>query len=182
MKLIYAQLTGALAVTFALAACVPRTVAPSPTAAPSPRPVASAPASPAPAAPAPAAWIDNPRTPGDWTYGLVEGGTIARYANGGAPLFAVGCMTNSRRVLLMREGVSAVGTAAMTIRTETADRTLGTTRNQAGNAVSAALAAREPLLDAIALTRGRFAVEVPGTPTLYLPNWAEVARVVEDCR
>jgi len=38
------------------------------------------------------------------------------------------------------------------------------------------------LLDAMALARGRFAVEVAGYPALYLPNWAEVARVVEDCR
>ena len=70
----------------------------------------------------------------------------------------------------------------MTVRTETADRALSATRNAAGTAASAQVAPREPLLDAIALTRGRFAVELAGTPNLYLPNWAEVSRVIEDCR
>ena len=39
-----------------------------------------------------------------------------------------------------------------------------------------------PLLDAMAITRGRFAVEVEGEPGLYVPAWAEVTRVIEDCR
>ena len=181
MKPIYAHLAGALALTFTLAACVPSTVAPPPPPAPDPRPSA-APARPAPAPPAPRAWIDNPRTPGDWSYAQVAGGTIARYSAGGAPVFAIGCDTASRRVMLTREGVTAGPGGGLTIRTETADRTLPATRNAAGTAASAQVAAREPLLDAIALTRGRFAVELAGTPNLYLPNWAEVSRVIEDCR
>jgi hypothetical protein len=44
------------------------------------------------------------------------------------------------------------------------------------------LAATDPLLDAIAFSRGRFAVEAPGLPTLILPTWPEPARVVEECR
>ncbi|MGE5953581.1 MAG: hypothetical protein ACM308_08200 [Qipengyuania vulgaris] len=44
------------------------------------------------------------------------------------------------------------------------------------------MAPKSPLLDAMALTKGRFAVETPGLPTLYLPAWAEVTRVIEDCR
>lgn len=46
----------------------------------------------------------------------------------------------------------------------------------------ARFAARDPLLDAMAFSRGRFAVEVNGLPTLYLPAWAEIGRVIEDCR
>jgi hypothetical protein len=48
--------------------------------------------------------------------------------------------------------------------------------------LAVSLVTRDPLLDAIAFSRGRFMVEVPGTATLYLPAWPEVARVVEDCR
>ncbi|HCY02645.1 MAG TPA: hypothetical protein DHU71_07085, partial [Erythrobacter sp.] len=48
--------------------------------------------------------------------------------------------------------------------------------------LTATLAANDPLLDAMAVTRGRFAVETPGLSTLYLPPWAEVSRVIEDCR
>ena len=71
----------------------------------------------------------------------------------------------------------------MTLRTETQDRTLQARPGTGQAPLSVAVvAARDPLLDAIALTRGRFAVETPGQPTLYLPAWAEVTRVIEDCR
>lgn len=46
----------------------------------------------------------------------------------------------------------------------------------------ATLRAGDPLLDAMAFSRGRFAIEVNGLPTLYLPAWAEIGRVIEDCR
>jgi len=44
------------------------------------------------------------------------------------------------------------------------------------------LSARDPLLDAIAFSRGRFALEAAGLETLYLPAWPELSRVIEDCR
>lgn len=71
----------------------------------------------------------------------------------------------------------------MTIRAETQARNLTATSSAAEPpAIEARLAAGDRLLDAIALSKGRFAVEGPGTPTLYLPSWAEVTRVIEDCR
>ena len=48
--------------------------------------------------------------------------------------------------------------------------------------VALTLAARDSVLDAMAFSRGRFAVETAGLPTLYLPSWPEVSRVIEDCR
>ena len=42
--------------------------------------------------------------------------------------------------------------------------------------------ARDPLLDAMAFSKGRFALEVAGLPTLYVPSYPEVTRVIEDCR
>ena len=49
-------------------------------------------------------------------------------------------------------------------------------------ALAVTLDARDPLLDAMAFSRGRFAIEVAGQPALYLPSWSEVGRVIEDCR
>jgi hypothetical protein len=46
----------------------------------------------------------------------------------------------------------------------------------------AARAASDAALDQIAYSRGRFAVEVRGLETLIMPAWAEVGRVIEDCR
>jgi hypothetical protein len=68
----------------------------------------------------------------------------------------------------------------MTIVTQTQTRAFNATA-QSG-VVSVALQSRDPLLDAMAFSRGRFAVEVTGWPTLYVPSWTEVSRVIEDCR
>ncbi|MDG2003332.1 MAG: hypothetical protein P8J20_08375 [Novosphingobium sp.] len=48
--------------------------------------------------------------------------------------------------------------------------------------IAVTLPASDPLLDAMAFSRGRFAVETAGLPTLYVPSWPEVSRVIEDCR
>lgn len=71
----------------------------------------------------------------------------------------------------------------MRILTETTTRLLDAqqTGPHSGDFV-VVLSPRDSLLDAIALSRGRFAVEMAGLPTLYLPSWAEVSRVIEDCR
>jgi hypothetical protein len=45
-----------------------------------------------------------------------------------------------------------------------------------------AFAAGDPILDAMAYSRGRFALETAALPTLYLPSWPEVSRVIEACR
>lgn len=48
--------------------------------------------------------------------------------------------------------------------------------------ITARLGPRDPLLDQMAFSRGRFTLEVAGLPALYLPSWPEVSRVIEDCR
>ena len=49
-------------------------------------------------------------------------------------------------------------------------------------AVAITFAASDRQLDAMAFSRGRFMLEVSGLPTLVLPAWAEVGKVIEDCR
>ena len=187
MKPIYTQFVGAIAITFAVAACIPATTSPPPAGtrpAPAqtrPAPVEAAPAT-LPAAQASQNWLDQPRTPGDWGYRPIQGGTLAEYSDASGPLFSIGCTAPARQIVLRRENVDRGSDVRMTVRTETSDRTLVARPTDDGPANRAVIAANDSLLDAVALTRGRFAVEVAGTDTLYLPAWAEVTRVIEDCR
>ena len=71
----------------------------------------------------------------------------------------------------------------MQVQTETTTRQLQAEPLQGERRLAIAqLPAGDPLLDAMAITKGRFALEVEGEPTLYVPAWAEVTRVIEDCR
>lgn len=83
-------------------------------------------------------------------------------------------------MFLSRAGAA---TTPMTVRTNATTRTLAVQPTGATPAYAAvALPPSDPLLDAIAFTRGRFTLEQAGTPPLVLPPWSEVARVIEDCR
>ncbi len=92
------------------------------------------------------------------------------------------CDRAGSRIDFWRAGTSAAP-RAMIVRTETAARTLQLVQAQDTNPyLTTGMSARDPLLDAMALSKGRFAVEVEGMRTLYLPAWTEVSRVIEDCR
>lgn len=117
-----------------------------------------------------------PQTPGDWRYSAASGQTRASYGRGDT-VFAITCDLSSRSITLARAGS---GASAMRIRTESTERTLNATLRE--TSVAATLTARDPLLDAMAFSKGRFAVEVTGMTPLYLPSWVEVSRVLEDCR
>jgi len=155
-----------------LAACVPA-------APPAPPPVASPEPVPAPTAPPPPAdWRDRPASPGTWRYAVAAGGSVAEFGRPGAPAdAALRCDRAGGRVLLVRAGAAA---GPLTVRTGTATRTLPATAAATGAA--AAIPANDRLLDAMAFSRGRFALEAAGVAPLSLPAWAEVGRVIEDCR
>ncbi|WP_228244062.1 hypothetical protein [Porphyrobacter sp. GA68] len=181
MKPVYARLTAALVLTFGVAACVPRAAAP-----PAPAPAAPAPTvlPPAPGpAPAFSNWKDAPRTLGEWRYAPAPGGGTALYADPGrGTRFTLRCDRSQRQIVLEQPG-QASGAVPVVVRTDALNRTLAgqAVPGQAGG-VRVTLPATDPLLDAMALSRGRFAVEAAGQPPLYLPSWPEVTRVVEDCR
>jgi hypothetical protein len=123
--------------------------------------------------------MDAARTPGDWSYGNLT----ARYTSpSGQSLFTMTCDKAKGTVTLVRLGNVAAATP-MRILTETATRLFDAkpAGSQTGGLV-VILQARDSLLDAMALSRGRFAVETGGASTLYLPSWTEVSRVIEDCR
>lgn len=158
-----------------LAGCVPpppSIPAPGPSAAPPP------PQRPAPAPPRPAAdWRDAPITPGNWTYATSPGGSVASFGGG---LFTMRCNPQTRAVILVRAATQGATPASLSITTSNLSRTLNGSRTGAG--IEASVSARDPLLDAMALSRGRFVISAAGEQTLYLPSWTEVTRVVEDCR
>jgi hypothetical protein len=62
-------------------------------------------------------------------------------------------------------------------------QTLAATANDTNSAYLAVdIAAADPILDAMAFSRGRVLVEMEGQQPIILPSWAEIARIVEDCR
>ena len=178
MKPIYAHTAAALALTFAIAACVPPAPRPTPPVQTRPTPTPSP--TPAPPAPTFSNWMDAPQTPGDWTYRSASGGGTAQFgAAASEPRFTMRCDIQSRSVILTRLGAPGSATQ-MIVRAESQSRTLPAASD--GGSVTARLAASDRLLDAMALSKGRFAIEVAGASPLYLPSWAEVTRVIEDCR
>jgi hypothetical protein len=163
-----------------LAGCVPQVAPPPPVVAPpQPAPVASA--RPAPLS---SDWRDWPRTPGDWRYDAAQ--VIARYVDAaGRPLLTLSCDRAARRILMTRPSPAVA--AALTIRTSSALRAVTVQARAPADAaplvmLDAAFAADDRLLDAMAFSRGTFTVEQQGQPPLVLPAWAEVGRVVQDCR
>ncbi|MEZ0134019.1 MULTISPECIES: hypothetical protein [Novosphingobium] len=170
-------LTG-LAATAALSGCVPpppSTPAPRPgtTHAPQPRPATPTAPPPSPMA---ADWRDAPQTPGNWSYAGNGAASGATFGNG---QFIVQCDT-ARTVTLLRAAAPRAGAVGMSITSSTGARALTGTATPRGVVVT--LPARDSALDAMAFSRGRFAVLVTGEPTLYLPSWTEISRVIEDCR
>jgi hypothetical protein len=165
-----------------LAACVPPP-APAPAPAPTPTSTVARPVTPPPQ-PTYQNWMDAPQTPGDWFYIPQAGASIAAFGPAERqPWFAMRCDMSSRTVSIGRASASTMA-QPMTIRTESATRTFSANPAQGSieHLVATALPAADPFLDAMAFSKGRFAVEVAGEATLYLPSWPEVTRVIEDCR
>jgi len=200
MKATYLTAIGALALTFALAACIPEPdvpLPPPPSQSPAPAPAAAPRTAPAPAptpTPQPASppvssgpvyenYLDAPQTPGDWDYAREPGETLAQFGTGiSEARFILRC-ADGQVGLAYVTGRAQTAARAMTIRTETLTRTIAA-RPVAGQGelLAAFLAPSDSLLDAMAITKGRFAVLVEGQRSLYLPAWVEVSRVIEDCR
>ncbi|WP_425230535.1 hypothetical protein [Sphingomonas sp.] len=146
--------------------------------------------SPPPAAPhaiapplLPADWREWPQTPGTWRYTADARGSVAMFGRVGSDAVAVlRCDRRGGRLFL---SVAGSEPATLTVRTSSVTRTLpvGATDGMPPY-LAATLTPADPLLDAMAFSRGRFVLslaEARGGP-LVLPAWAEVGRVVEDCR
>ena len=123
----------------------------------------------------------SPVSPGTWTYRSVTGGSEAAFVDGtGTTRMLIACGKITRLVTISR--VSAAPAASMSFWTSTVTRDLASRFDQPSGRVIAQVGGLDPLLDAIAFSRGRFAVSMPGYPALVLPAGGEVGHVVEDCR
>ena len=107
-----------------------------------------------------------PLASGQWSYFATAGGSIAMYGT----LIQLRCDRATRTITIARPDGAP---AALTISTDSIERTLPP---------SGRLLATDPLLDAIAFSRGRFLVSDGTGPTVAVPSWPETARSIEDCR
>ena len=155
-----------------------REIAPTPTPTATPRPLP-----PPPPPPRVSDWRDAPATPGSWRWRMEGSRSVARF---GDDALVLSCNRDAGAITLIRPAAGTVEgerQVPMTIQTATIERTVSALAESGPPPVIAlTLSARDSLLDAMAFSRGRFAVETAGLPTLYVPSWTEVSRVIEDCR
>lgn len=128
-------------------------------------------------------WRDIPLAPGTWVYREDERGSLALYGEPDSEaVFLVRCDRADRRIVFSRAGsLEAGGTMAFQASHGEASYAA---QNSAGAQpyIVAATGGTDSYLDAIAFSRGRIVVTVPGHPVLALPNWPQMTRVFEDCR
>jgi hypothetical protein len=123
----------------------------------------------------------SPVSTGAWGYREIAGGSEASFVDGaGTTRMVIACGKITRLVTLSR--VSAAPAASLSFWTSSSSRSLSARFDQPSGRVIAQLGGTDPLLDALAFSRGRFAAMMPGSPALVLPAGPEVAHVVEDCR
>ena len=125
--------------------------------------------------------MDAPQTPGDWLYRATSDGSTAMFGRPGNPPSA--WLTCRRAGGVVEISAAGAISGPMIVRTESVDRPVNLApAAQEPPAAVARVPAQDSLLDAMAYSKGRFALEAAGAPPLYLPAWPEVARVIEDCR
>lgn len=129
-------------------------------------------------------WTEWPLAKGDWVYREDDRGSIALFGPPNAEAtFIIRCDRARNQLFLSREGVVAESGAQMTLRASSGLQSYPA-RNSGGalNYAAIALPVTDYMMDRIAFSRGRFAVETNGLQSLAIPIWPEFIRVVEDCR
>ena len=118
---------------------------------------------------------------GDWTYSSTATGSEATFSNSsGQPQLTIRCTRSNRRIALLKAATAP--SPSLWVWTSSQKRSLPATYDAASARVSADLQAYDPFLDAIAASRGRIGFSSSGLAALVVPPWAEVGRVIEDCR
>lgn len=168
-----------VAALLAFSACTAPSPPPAPQPAPLPKPVIITPVQ-TPKEPA-GEWVDWPLAPGDWVYRQDQRGSIALFGPIGAnALVTLRCDRTLRKVYLAREGrsVGPIVIRSSSAMKEFASAPTGGTPPY----IATEIAPSDPILDAMALSRGRIAINVAGQQPIAIPSWAEITRIVEDCR
>ncbi len=156
-----------------LAACVAPPARP---VGPQPRPTMAPPPAPPVAAPI----AEGAVAPGIWTYAIDARGSRALFGEAGRDaLMLIRCDRAARRIYVSVPGSSGgmLVLRATNMMKSVAVRPTGSTPPY----VAADIAPADPILDALAFSRGRFTVALDSRATT-VPAWPEFTRVVEDCR
>ena len=126
-------------------------------------------------------WTDWTIAAGAWVYRRDDRGSIALYGTPGADALVTLRCDNARARLFLSRASDVGGT--MTVRTSSTSKAI-TVQPTGGKPAYAAseIGVSDPLLDAIAFSRGRIALELSGAQNIAIPVWSEIGRVVEDCR
>ena len=118
---------------------------------------------------------------GEWTYSALNDGSEARFTDTTAvPQLILSCTRSTRHVIVSKMAVGAA--PYMNIWTSSQQRSIPSSYNPATGRLVVELNANDALLDAMATSRGRLGVAAGTQPSLVVPPWPELARVVEDCR
>ena len=119
--------------------------------------------------------------PGTWTYtASADGGEAVFIDSNNQPQLSLRCARGIRRVVLSKPASAASPTLG--VWSSTASKSWPATYDAATARLSAQIANWDPVLDAIAYSRGRFAVAAAGQAPLVVPDWADLSRIIEDCR
>jgi hypothetical protein len=118
---------------------------------------------------------------GAWGFRTIEGGSEADFVDAAATVrLQVRCNRAARTVSVIRTGVAAAA-PTLAIWTTTLSRSVPA-RFLATKELVADLTSTDPLLDAIAFSRGRIATAATGAPMVAVASGPETVRVIEDCR
>jgi len=125
--------------------------------------------------------MDWPIEQGTWAYRTDARGSLALFGQAGADaVLTLRCERARNRVYL---SVAGSGVRAITVRTSSTLKTFPAMQSFATPPYAAAeVMPADAILDAMAFSRGRFAIDADGGRSMAIPNWGEVARIVEDCR
>ncbi|MFC4291537.1 hypothetical protein ACFOWX_03820 [Sphingorhabdus arenilitoris] len=129
-------------------------------------------------------WLDWDIAPGSWVYRQDGRGSIALFGETGRDaLVTLRCDRGRGQLYLARADESGTGAGSFTIRSHAMMKSYsaGTTGGTPPY-VAVALAPTDTILDAVAFTRGRIAIEAAGQKHIAIPIWSEVPRVIDDCR
>ncbi len=179
MILRFFVLTALLATT---ACSVP--IVPEPGRPPAPTPIKAPPAATSGVQAPAGQWTDWPITPGDWVYRNDDRGSIALFGPAGRDaIVTMRCDRNRAKIYFSRADDAGTRGGNMTIRASSTLKQF--TAQPVGGTpayIAVEIAPNDNFLDAMIFTRGRIAVEASGQESIAIPAWAEIAKIVEDCR
>jgi hypothetical protein len=118
---------------------------------------------------------------GNWTYATGAGGSEATFVDAASkPQLWIRCARATRRVTISKAATAAA--PSLNIWTSSQAKSAASSFDAVTGRLTTDFANYDPLLDAIASSRGRVGFSAGSQPPLVVPPWAEIARVIEDCR